>query len=77
MTLGSPLVMLGLGIIALISGLWLLLRRAANEPARYRNRIAGAMAAALGAALLIFAIGLGALSPAPDTDTAITQGDIS
>ena len=73
MTITSSLVMLLVGAIALVAGVWLLTRRPADEPARYRNRIAGAMAAALGAALVIFAIGLGALSPAPAT----TQGDIS
>ncbi|WP_343344056.1 hypothetical protein WJT74_09360 [Sphingomicrobium sp. XHP0239] len=67
MSLTSSLVMLLVGALALISGVWLLTRRPADAPARYRNRIAGAMAAMLGIALTIFALGLGALSPAPTT----------
>ena len=67
MTITSPLVMLIIGAIALISGIWILTRRTTSDPARYRNRIAGTMAAMLGIALTIFALGLGALSHAPTT----------
>ncbi|MEN3972230.1 hypothetical protein WJS89_06070 [Sphingomicrobium sp. XHP0235] len=67
MTITSSLVMLFVGAIALVSGVWLLTRRPADEPARYRNRIAGTMATALGLALTIFALGLGANPFAPTT----------
>ena len=50
--------MLLLGIVALVGGLVAMVRRGGTEQAIYARRIAGTMGAALGAALIIFAIGL-------------------
>ena len=58
MTLGQ-LVMLGLGLAALTAGIAMLLAsRRGSEGQRYARRLAGTMAAALGAALTVFALGL-------------------
>ena len=55
----ATLTMLGLGVLAFLAGLALLLRRGGAEPAKVARRIAGTMLAALGLALTIFALGLG------------------
>lgn len=58
MTLAT-LIMLALGIAFFAGGLVLLgLSRRGNDAARYVRRISGTMLAALGAALVIFAVGL-------------------
>lgn len=54
----ANLIMLALGVIALLIGLAILLRRGGSEASVYARRIAGTMIAALGATLAIFAIGL-------------------
>lgn len=64
MTLAN-LIMLGLGIFALIAGLALLaLSARGSEGARAARRLVGAMLAALGICLTLFALGLaGKLEP--------------
>ena len=58
MTLAN-LIMLGIGIVALVGGGFVLAASArGTESQRYARRIVGAMAAALGLALIIFAFGL-------------------
>ena len=58
MTLGQ-LIMLGIGIVALAGGIFMLAAsRRGTEGQRYARRMAGAMMAALGAALTVFALGL-------------------
>ncbi|MFL6788510.1 MAG: hypothetical protein ACJ8FC_07610 [Sphingomicrobium sp.] len=58
MTSGQ-LIMLGIGLVALGGGIAVLLAsRAGTEGQRYARRLAGAMAAALGAALIVFSLGL-------------------
>ncbi len=57
MTLAN-LIMLGLGLVALVTGAALLLRRGGSEAGVYVRRIAGTMLGALGIVLVIFAIGL-------------------
>lgn len=57
MTLAN-LIMLGLGLLALLLGAALLLRRGGSEAGVYVRRIAGTMLGALGVVLIIFAIGL-------------------
>jgi hypothetical protein len=54
----ANLIMLALGVIAMLIGLAILLRRGGSEASVYARRIAGTMIAALGATLAIFAIGL-------------------
>lgn len=65
MTLGQ-IIMLAIGVVALLGGLAILAMSArGTESQRYARRIVGTMAAALGAALTIFALGLaGRLEPA-------------
>ncbi len=64
MTLAN-FIMLGLGLLALILGAALLLRRGGSDAGIYVRRIAGTMLGALGVVLIIFAIGLaGVRSPA-------------
>ena len=60
----ATLVMLTLGCLAFVAGAALLFVRGGSDPAKVARRIAGAMLAALGLALTIFAIGLG--GPAPE-----------
>ncbi len=58
MTIGQ-LVMLGIGLVALGGGIAVLLAsRTGTDGQRYARRMVGAMAAALGAALIVFALGL-------------------
>ena len=57
MTTANPL-MLGLGLLAFVSGAILLARRGGSEGAVYARRIVGTMLGALGLVLMIFAIGL-------------------
>ncbi len=57
MTLAN-LIMLGLGLLSLLIGAVLLLRRGGSEAAVYVRRIAGTMLGALGLVLMLFAIGL-------------------
>jgi hypothetical protein len=58
MTLGQ-LVMLGIGLFALGGGIAVLVAsRTGTDAQRYARRIAGTMAAALGAALIVFSLGL-------------------
>ena len=57
MTLAN-LIMLGLGLVAVLLGTVLLLRRGGSEGARVARRITGTMLGALGLVLVIFAIGL-------------------
>ncbi len=57
MTLAN-LVMLGIGLVALVTGAALLLGRGGSEAGVYVRRIAGTMLGALGIVLVIFAIGL-------------------
>ena len=54
----ANLIMFCLGICALLVGAAILLTRGGSEPARVAKRIGGTMAAALGLALVVFAIGL-------------------
>ena len=70
----ANLIMLGLGLLAFLLGAALLLRRGGSEPAVVARRIAGAMALALGLALIIFAIGLSSPPAAtPSAPRAITN----
>ncbi len=62
----ANLIMLGLGLIALLIGAALLLRRGGSEAGVYVRRIAGTMLGALGVVLMIFAIGLSDLRSAPN-----------
>jgi hypothetical protein len=58
MTLAN-LIMLGIGILALVGGGVVLAASArGTESQRYARRIVGAMAASLGMALIVFAVGL-------------------
>lgn len=57
MTLAN-IIMLGFGLLALLTGAMLLLRRGGSEAAVYVRRITGTMLGALGITLVIFAIGL-------------------
>ena len=57
MTLAN-VIMLGLGLLALLLGAGLLLRRGGSEAGVYVRRIAGTMLGALGVVLMIFAVGL-------------------
>ena len=55
----ANLIMLGIGLVAFaIGAAFLAASRRGSEGQRYARRIVGAMAAALGAALTIFAVGL-------------------
>ena len=55
----AQLIMLGIGLVALAGGIWMLLAsRHGSEGQRYARRLAGTMMAALGAALTVFALGL-------------------
>ena len=54
----ANLVMLGLGLTAFAVGVALLARRGGSEGAIYARRLVGAMIAALGIFLTIFALGL-------------------
>jgi len=54
----ANLVMLVLGLTAFVGGVALVLRRGGSEAGVYARRIAGTMLASLGAALIIFAVGL-------------------
>ncbi len=64
MTLAN-FIMLGLGLAAFAFGAALPLRRGGSEPSMYIRRIAGTMLGALGAVLVIFAIGLSGISGKP------------
>lgn len=58
MTLAN-LIMLGIGILALVGGgLTLAASARGTDSQRYARRIVGAMATALGLALIVFAVGL-------------------
>lgn len=57
MTLAN-IIMLGIGLVALILGAVVLLRRGGSEASIYVRRIVGTMLGALGLVLIIFAIGL-------------------
>jgi hypothetical protein len=58
MTLAN-LIMLGLGVAILVGGsLTLAASARGTDSQRYRRRLVGAMAASLGMALIIFAVGL-------------------
>ena len=57
MTLAN-VIMLGLGLVAFVAGVALLVRRGGSERAIYVRRITGTMLGALGLVLIIFAIGL-------------------
>jgi hypothetical protein len=58
MTIGQ-LIMLAIGLAALGGGIAVLVAsRRGSEGQRYARRMVGAMAAALGAALIVFALGL-------------------
>ena len=61
----AQIIMLSIGLVALAGGLALLAAsRRGTEGQRYARRIVGAMVAALGAALTLFALGLaGKLEP--------------
>ncbi len=59
----ANLIMLGIGVVALIGGMIVLLRRGGSEASIYARRIAGTMAAALGLTLILFAIGLAGAGP--------------
>lgn len=55
----AQLIMFGIGALALAIGLALLLRSGVgSESQRYVRRIVGTMGAALGASLILFALGL-------------------
>jgi hypothetical protein len=54
----ANLIMLAIGLVAILAGTLLLLRRGGTEAARTAKRMAGTMATALGIFLIIFAIGL-------------------
>ena len=55
----AQLIMLALGLAAFAGGIAMLLSsRRGSEGQRYARRMAGAMIAALGAALTVFALGL-------------------
>ena len=54
----ANLIMLGLGLLALVAGAALLLRRGGSDASVYVRRIVGTMLGALGIVLVIFAIGL-------------------
>ena len=54
----ANLIMLGLGLLALVAGTALLLRRGGSDASVYVRRIVGTMLGALGIVLVIFAIGL-------------------
>jgi hypothetical protein len=64
MTLAN-LIMLGLGLVALLLGAVLLLRRGGSEAAIYVRRITGTMLGALGLVLMIFAVGLSNIRSVP------------
>ena len=59
----ANLIMLALGIVALALGLAILLRRGGSEGAIVARRLVGAMIAALGIFLTIFAFGLSGGAP--------------
>lgn len=65
MTLAN-LIMLGLGIIAFVGGVALLLRRGGSDGAVTARRMVGTMLGALGMVLVIFAIGLAGVSWKPN-----------
>lgn len=65
MTLAN-LIMLGLGIIAFVGGVALLLRRGGSEASVTARRMVGTMLGALGMVLVIFAIGLAGVSWKPN-----------
>ena len=65
MTLAN-LIMLGLGLVAFVAGVALLLRRGGSEASVYVRRISGTMLAALGVVLMIFALGLSSLRSVPN-----------
>ena len=59
----ANLIMLGIGIVAVALGLAILLRRGGSEGAIVARRLVGAMIAALGIFLTIFAFGLSGGAP--------------
>jgi hypothetical protein len=55
----AQLIMLGIGLVALAAGIFILAAsRRGTDAQRYARRLIGAMMAALGAALTVFALGL-------------------
>ena len=55
----AQLIMLGIGIVALAGGSALLMAsRRGSDSQRYARRLVGTMMAALGGALMVFALGL-------------------
>ena len=65
MTLAN-VIMLGLGLVAFVAGVALLVRRGGSERAIYVRRITGTMLGALGLVLIIFAIGLAGVGGSAD-----------
>lgn len=65
MTLAN-VIMLGLGLVALLVGAVLLLRRGGTEASVYVRRITGTMLGALGLVLMIFAVGLSTIRSVPN-----------
>ena len=65
MTLAN-VIMLGLGLVALLIGAALLLRRGGSEASVYVRRITGTMLGALGLVLMIFAVGLSNIRSVPN-----------
>jgi hypothetical protein len=62
----ANLIMLGLGLVALLIGAALLLRRGGSEASVYVRRITGTMLGALGLVLMIFAVGLSTIRSVPN-----------
>ncbi len=62
MTLAN-IIMTGIGIVALLGGMGLLLRRGGSDGAIVARRIVGTMVLALGLVLSIFAFGLRGVRP--------------
>jgi hypothetical protein len=62
----ANVIMLGLGLVALLIGAALLLRRGGSEASVYVRRITGTMLGALGLVLMIFAVGLSTIRSVPN-----------